>query len=60
MTYTYMIPVYALLVKGGRYAISAEGNTNGLPVVPDEYQRLVAEKLANGSAIEFEKVANVS
>lgn len=46
MIYTYMVPVYALLVKGGKYAISAEGNTNSLPVVPDEYQMLVAEKLA--------------
>ena len=44
--YNYMVPVYALLVKGGKYAISADGNTNNLPVVPDEYQMLVAEKLA--------------
>lgn len=46
MIYTYMVPVYALLVKGGKYVISADGNTNSLPVVPDEYQMPVAEKLA--------------
>ena len=50
MIYTYMVPVYALLVKGGKYAISADGNTNSLPVVPDEYQMLVAEKLATEKA----------
>ena len=60
MIYTYMVPVYALLVKGGKYAISAEGNTNSLPVVPDEYQMLVADIKVNGFAIEFEKVADVS
>ena len=46
MIYTYMIPVYALLVKGGKYAIYEDDNTNSLPVVPNEYQMLVAEKLA--------------
>lgn len=60
MIYTYMVPVYALLVKGGKYAISADGNTNSLPVVPDEYQMLVADIKVNGFAIEFEKEADIS
>ena len=60
MIYTYMVPVYALLVKGGKYAISAEGNTNSLPVVPYEYQRLVADIKVNGFDIEFEQVGDVS
>jgi len=44
--YTYMIPVYAILVKGGKYAITATGNTANLPVVPEAYQEKVAEYLA--------------
>ena len=46
MIYTYMIGVYALLVKGGKYAISAENNTDNLPIVPMDYQIQVAEYLA--------------
>ena len=46
MIYTYMVGVYALLVKGGKWAITAEDNANNLPVVPTDYQILVAEKLA--------------
>ena len=42
-----MIKVYALLVKGGRMAISAEDNPNNLSVVPENYQIPVAEYLAN-------------
>ena len=44
--YNYMIPVYALLVKGGKYAITADGNTGNLPVVPAVYQEPVAAYLA--------------
>ena len=47
MVYGYMIKVYALLVKGGRYAISADDNPNNLPVVPENYQIPVAEYLAS-------------
>ena len=47
MVYTYMIKVYALLVKGGKYAISAEDNPNNLSVVPENYQIPVAEYLAS-------------
>ena len=50
MIYKYMVPVYALLVKGGKYALTADDNTNSLPVVPDEYQMLVAEKMATEKA----------
>lgn len=47
MVYTYMIKVYALLVKGGKYAMSAEDNPNKLLVVPENYQIPVAEYLAS-------------
>ena len=47
MVYTYMIKVYALLVKGGKYAISAEDNPNNLSVVPENYQIPAAEYLAS-------------
>ena len=47
MIYTYMINVYALLVKGGKYAISDEDNPNKLSVVPENYQIPVAEYLAS-------------
>ena len=47
MIYTYMIKVYALLVKGGRMAISAEDNPNKLSVAPENYQIPVAEYLAS-------------
>lgn len=46
MIYTYMIGVYALLVKGGKYALTVEDNANNLPIVPTAYQELVAEYLA--------------
>lgn len=47
MVYGYMVKTYALLVKGGRYAISAEDNPNNLLVLPENYQMAVAEYLAS-------------
>lgn len=47
MVYGYMIKIYAVLVKGGRYVISADDNPNNLPVVPKNYQIPVAEYLAS-------------
>ena len=47
MVYGYMIKTYAVLVKGGRYAISDEDNPNKLSVVPENYQIPVAEYLAS-------------
>lgn len=47
MVYGYMIKIYTVLVKGGRYAISAEDNPNNLSVVPENYQMPVAEYLAS-------------
>lgn len=44
--FTYMITVYAILVKGGKYALTVEDNPNNLQIVPSEYQVLVAEHLA--------------
>jgi len=46
MIYKYMVGVYAVLVKGGKWTISSSDNTNSLPVVPTDYQLLVAEYLA--------------
>ena len=47
MVYGYMIKTYAVLLKGGRYAISADDNPNKLSVVPENYQIPVAEYLAS-------------
>ncbi|MBP2631265.1 MAG: hypothetical protein H6Q70_1893 [Firmicutes bacterium] len=46
MIYTYMIGVYALLARSGKYALIAEDNANNLPVVPTAYTGLVAEYFA--------------
>lgn len=40
--YSYMIPVYAFLVKKGKYAISEESKEEGQKVVPEIYQADVA------------------
>lgn len=45
MIYTYMISVYAVLVKGGKWALTADDNEKNLPVVPEAYQMFVAELL---------------
>ena len=50
MIYTYMVKAYALLVRGGRMAISADDNKDNLQVVPESYQVPVAEYLANVEA----------
>ena len=44
--YKYMIPVYALLVRAGRWVIMDEDNTENKPVVPELYREDVAEYLA--------------
>lgn len=44
--WTYMIPVYALLVRSGKWAISEEDKTEGQKVVPQVYQEDVATYLA--------------
>lgn len=46
IVYSYMIPVYALLVKAGKWAISEDDNPYSLPVVPELYQEKVATYLA--------------
>lgn len=47
MIYTYMVGVYAVLVKGGKWVLTAEGNKENLPVVPEAYVEKVAEYLAS-------------
>ena len=39
--WTYMIPVYALLVRSGKWAISEEDKTEGQKVVPQVYHEVV-------------------
>lgn len=51
MIYTYMIGVYAVLVRGGKWALTEEGNKNNLPVVPDAYTEKVAEYLAEQASV---------
>ena len=42
----YMVPVYAYLVRIGRWIIADEDNTEGKSVVPETYRDDVAEYLA--------------
>ena len=42
----YMVPVYAYLVRIGRWIIADEDNTENKPVVPELYREDVAEYLA--------------
>ncbi len=48
--YAYMIPIYAYLVRAGKYAISEEDKTEEQMIVPDVYQADVAAYLAAKSA----------
>lgn len=44
--YKYMIPVYALLVRAGKWLVVDEDNEDKKPVVPELYREDVAEYLA--------------
>ncbi|MBF1662165.1 MAG: CD1375 family protein [Selenomonas noxia] len=46
----YMIPVYAYLVRTGKWAISEEDKQEGQKVVPEIYQADVAAYLAEHAA----------
>lgn len=48
--YAYMIPIYAYLVRAGKYAISDEDKQEGQKVVPTVYQEDVAMYLAEHAA----------
>ncbi|WP_276673148.1 CD1375 family protein [Selenomonas artemidis] len=48
----YMIPIYAYLVKKGKYAISEEDKQEGQKVVPEIYQEDVALYIAEHSEKE--------
>ena len=48
--WAYMIPIYAYLVRAGKYAISDEDKTEGQKVVPQVYQEDVALYLAEHAA----------
>lgn len=48
--YAYMVPIYAYLVRLGKYAISEEDKTEGQDVVPEVYQADVATYLAKHAA----------
>lgn len=47
--YSYMIPVYAYLVRKEKYAISEDDKTEGQKVVPALYQEDVAAYLTEHS-----------
>ncbi|EJP32324.1 hypothetical protein HMPREF1147_1350 [Selenomonas sp. FOBRC9] len=42
----YMIPVYALLVRAGKWLVVDEDNEDKKPIVPELYREDVAEYLA--------------
>ena len=44
--WAYMIPIYAYLVRAGKWAISEEDKTEGQKVVPEVYRDDVAAYLA--------------
>ncbi|MGP1365862.1 MAG: CD1375 family protein [Schwartzia sp. (in: firmicutes)] len=48
--YAYMVPIYAYLVRAGKYAISDEDKAEGQKVVPQVYQEDVAMYLAEHAA----------
>lgn len=48
--YAYMVPIYAYLVRAGKYAISDEDKTEGQKVVPQVYKEDVALYLAEHAA----------
>ena len=48
--YAYMIPIYAYLVRAGKYAISEEDKNEGQMIVPEVYQADVATYLATHAA----------
>ena len=48
--YAYMIPIYAYLVRAGKYAISDEEKQEGQKFVPTVYQEDVALYLAEHAA----------
>ena len=45
-----MVGVYAVLVRGGKWALTTEDNSNDLPVIPVTYTEKVAEYLATERA----------
>lgn len=48
--YAYMVPIYAYLVRAGKYAISDEDKQEGQKAVPTVYQEDVALYLAEHAA----------
>lgn len=48
--YAYMVPIYAYLVRAGKYAISDEDKQEGQKVVPMVYQEDVVLYLAEHAA----------
>lgn len=48
--WAYMIPVYAYLVRSGKWAISEDDKTGDQKVVPTIYQEDVATYLAEHAA----------
>lgn len=55
--YSYMVNVYAILIKAGKYALTADDNPKKLAVIPDLYVEKVAEKLAEEEAAKMPQTA---
>lgn len=53
--YSYMISVYAILVKAGKYTLTPDDNPNKLTPVPSEYIQKVAEYLAADNSAGADK-----
>lgn len=55
--YSYMVNVYAILIKAGKYALTADDNPKKLAVIPDLYVEKVAEKLAEEETAKIPQTA---
>lgn len=55
--YSYMVNVYALLIKAGKYVLTADDNPKNLSVIPEPYVEKVAEKLAEEETAKITQTA---
>lgn len=55
MIYGYMINVYSILIKAGKYALTADDNPKNLAVIPEPYIEKVAEKLAEEESAKMQQ-----
>lgn len=55
--YSYMVNVYAILIKAGKYVLTADDNPKNLSVIPEPYVEKVAEKLAEEETAKITQTA---